>query len=360
MIPCSTPLAQYEAYRDEIDLAVRSVLESGHYILGPQLTAFEKEFAHYHGLAHCVGVANGTDALQVALVACGIQAGDEVITVAHTAVATVTAILQAGATPVFVDVHPDFYTLDASQLEAAYSPRTKAILPVHIYGQACDMDPILQFARERNLQVIEDCAQAHGATYKGKKVGTFGQVACFSFYPTKNLGALGDGGALLTADPVLAEKARLLRSYGWAERYISHIHGWNSRLDELQAAVLRVKLPHLDADNARRQKLAYFYSQALGKTFSLPKVAPENGHVFHLYALRHQRRNELQEFLRSQGVQTLVHYPVPVHLQPAYTRFGRSLPVTEALAREELSLPLFPQLTEDEAQAVVSALLKFA
>ncbi len=363
MILCSNPQAQYLAHKTEIDAAVSGVLERGWYILGKEVRQFEAEFAAYLGVGFAVGVGSGTEALNVALAACGIGPGDEVITVAHTAVATVAAVELCGATPVLVDIEREHYTLDPRRLERAITPRTKAIVPVHLYGLPADLDPILSVAQKHGLRVIEDCAQAHGALYQGRRVGSFGALACFSFYPTKNLGAFGDGGMVVTNDPALAERARLLREYGWAERYVSHLRGWNSRLDELQAAVLRVKLRHLDADNAARARLAEKYDEQLANTgLTLPTGRPEATHAYHLYVVRTARRDELQTFLKARGVGALVHYPVPVHLQPAYA--GRlpgsaDLPETERAAREVLSLPMYPELTEAEQQVVVEAVRAF-
>jgi dTDP-4-amino-4,6-dideoxygalactose transaminase len=358
LILCGNPRAQYLAHKAEIDAAVLGVMEKGRFVLGEEVRGFEAELAAYIGVAYGVGVGSGTEALHLALAACGIGAGDEVITVAHTAVATVAAIELSGATPVLVDIDPDYYTLDPSKLEAAIGPRTKAVVPVHLYGQAADLSPVIEIARKRGLRVIEDCAQAHGAMYQGRRVGAWGDMACFSFYPTKNLGALGDGGMIVTDDPELADRARLLREYGWAERNVSTVAGWNSRLDELQAAVLRVKLRHLDRDNQSRQQLALFYDRALSEyQLKQPKVRPEGTHVFHLYVVRTAERDELQAFLRARGIGALVHYPVPVHQQPAYCKRLRgadSLPETERIAREVLSLPIYPELNPDEANQVVT------
>ncbi len=363
MILCSNPRAQYLAHKAEIDAALRRVLEGGWYILGEEVRQFEAEFAAYIGVGHGIGVGSGTEALHLALAACGVGLGDEVITVAHTAVATAAAIELAGAAPVLVDIEPDHFTLDPAQLERALSPRTKAIIPVHLYGQPAELEPILSFARRHGLRVIEDCAQAHGAMYHSGRVGAWGDAACFSFYPTKNLGALGDGGTVVTNDPEVAERVRLLREYGWAERYVSHVPGWNSRLDEVQAAVLRVKLRYLDADNAARERLAAWYDDALSVTgLTLPVRRPEAPHVFHLYVVRSPRRAELQAHLKARGVGALVHYPIPVHLQPAYRgrlRGGAHLPETERAAREVLSLPMYPELTEAEVREVIAAIREF-
>jgi dTDP-4-amino-4,6-dideoxygalactose transaminase len=286
-----------------------------------------------------------------------------VITVAHTAVATVAAIELCGATPVLVDIEPDYYTLDPAKLEEAIGPRTKAVVPVHLYGQAADLSPIMEIARRRGLRVIEDCAQAHGAVYEGRRAGAWGDLACFSFYPTKNLGALGDGGMVVTSNPELAGRARLLREYGWAERNVSTTPGWNSRLDELQAAVLRIKLCHLDRDNATRQELALLYDHALSAyPLRQPKVRPAGTHVYHLYVVGTSDRDDLHAFLRTREIGALVHYPVPVHQQPAYS--GRlsgagRLAETERVAREVLSLPIYPELSPNEAEQVVTIVRQY-
>ena len=357
MILCSNPLAQYNAHKAEIDAAIQRVLDKGWYVLGEETKAFESEFAQYIGVSHGIGVGSGTEALHIALAACGIGSGDEVVTVSHTAVATVAAIELTGARPVFVDIEPDYYTLDPNRLEAAITKQTKAIIPVHLYGQSADMLPILDIAEKYGLRVIEDCAQAHGAIYRGRRVGSWGDMACFSFYPTKNLGALGDGGMVVMGDPKLAEKARLLREYGWAERYVSQIPGWNTRLDELQAAILRVKLRYLDADNDARANLASKYDRALeGLGFVTPKRRQESTHVYHLYVIRSTERDEMQAFLNTRGVGALIHYPVPVHLQPAYrdtVRRSDNLLETEKAAGEVLSLPIYPELPEKDLRTVV-------
>jgi len=356
-IACSKPLAQYNAHKAEIHVAINKVLDKGWYILGEETEAFEYEFAQYIGVSHGIGVGSGTEALHVALAACGIGSGDEVITVSHTAVATVAAIELTGARPIFIDIEPEYYTLDPDRLEEAVTKKTKAIIPVHLYGQSADMSPILDIAKKHGLSVIEDCAQAHGAVYQGRRVGSWGDMACFSFYPTKNLGALGDGGMVVTGDAELAEKAGLLREYGWAERYISKIPGWNTRLDELQAAILRVKLRYLDSDNETRANLASKYDHALECLgCASPKRRPESTHVYHLYVIRSAERDEMQSFLRARGVDALIHYPVPVHLQPAYRnilRKNNNLLQTEKIAGEVLSLPIYPELPEKDLKTVV-------
>ena len=363
MIPQANPRAQYLSHQAEIDQAIVRVLEKGRYILGEEAAAFEHEFADYLGVRFGVGVGSGTEALHLALRACGVRPGDEVITVAHTAVATVAAIELCGATPVLMDIDPRSFTLDPTKLEAAITPATRAVIPVHLYGQSADLEPILSIARKRRVRVIEDCAQSHGATYDGRRTGAWGDMACFSFYPTKNLGAIGDGGFVATDDPQLAENARLLREYGWRERYVSDVAGWNTRLDELQAAILRVKLRALDADNARRRCLAAMYDEWLAACpVVLPMEMPYGQHVYHLYVVRAERRDALRVFLKERGIGSLIHYPVPVHLQPAYRgRLGDvgSLPETERAAREVLSLPMFPELTEAEVRQVAEAVRKF-
>lgn len=363
MIPQANPRAQYLAHREEIDAAIARVLEAGRYILGEECAAFEREFAEYIGVRYAIGVGSGTEALHLALAACKIGPGDEVIAPAHTAVATVAAIELTGATPVLVDIDPQNFNLDPTRLEAAITPRTRAIIPVHLYGQAADLDPILAIARRYSLRVVEDCAQAVGATYHGRRVGSWGDIAAFSFYPTKNLGAIGDGGMVVTNDAALAERAGLLRQYGWRERYISEIAGWNTRLDELQAAILRVKLRYLEEDTELRLKWVEIYKDLSGLTnltgLELPQEMPYGRHVYHLYVVRHPRRDELQAYLKERGIGTLVHYPAPIHLQPAYRgRLGDmgSFPHAEQAAREVLSLPLYPELTESQVRAVVEAI----
>lgn len=360
------PKACFLAHRAEIEAAVREVLDGGSYILGPQVAAFEVEFARFLGGGHAVGVASGTDALVLALRAAGIGPGDQVFTVSHTAVATVAAIELAGAAPVLVDIEPHTFTLDAERLDAAVRRygrgRRHAVVAVHLYGHPADLPAILDVARRRDLMVIEDCAQAHGAALGGRRVGTLGTIAAFSFYPTKNLGALGDGGAVVTADPALAERTCRLREYGWQTRYVSEIAGMNSRLDEIQAAILRVKLRHLDDENARRRRAAEIYTARLAASgLRLPEVRSDATHVWHQYVVRATQRDALRAALHGQGVGTLVHYPVPVHAQPAYR--GRlpldpaGLAHTEAAASEVLSLPMHGHLPEHDAERVASAIL---
>ncbi len=363
MILCGNPKAQYLSYKEEIDVVLSRVLNSGRYILGKEVDAFEEEFSRYISVAHGIGVGSGTEALHLALSACGIGRGDEVITVAHTAVATVAAIELAGATPVLVDIDSDFYTIDPEKIESAITSHTKAIIPVHIYGHPADMDPILKIARKNRLYVIEDCAQAHGAMYKGNRVGSIGDIGCFSFYPTKNLGALGDGGMVVTSNKELSKRAYLLREYGWTERYVSHFSGWNTRLDEIQAAILRVKLKHLDEDNSKRMRIAEMYNKDLGvSNIVLSKQRKNSTHVYHLYVIRSSKRNELLTFLREKGIGASIHYPVPVHLQPAYkSLYGcEELPETEKIAKEIVSLPIYPELSESDVQMIIRVIMDFA
>jgi dTDP-4-amino-4,6-dideoxygalactose transaminase len=359
----TNPLASYHAYKEEIDAAVIRVLEDGHYILGQETAAFEESFAAYIGVAYGIGVSSGTDALTIALRACGIGKGMEVITVSHTAVATVAAIELTGAEPVLVDIDLNTYTLNPAQIEAALTPRTKAIVPVHLYGHPADMTPILEIAKRYGLRVIEDCAQAHGAEYKGKRVGGFGDMAAFSFYPTKNLGAVGDAGMIVCNDATLAEAARALRQYGWKHSRLSTVPGLNSRLDELHAAILRVKLQHLDEDNAKRRHFAEIYHQRLrGTCLAIPTETAGAKHCYHQYVIRHPNRTEIQSFLTHRSISTLVHYPTPVHLQPAYhgrLRTSPQMTSTEQAASEVLSLPMYPELTEEDIEFVARQLVDY-
>jgi dTDP-4-amino-4,6-dideoxygalactose transaminase len=364
MIPQADPRAGYLAQRRAIDAAIARVLAGGRYILGEEVSAFERAFADYIGVGHGIGVASGTDALVLALKAIGVGPEDHVVTVSHTAVATVAAIELAGARPLLVDIDPVHFTLDPAALApvlAAPPGRIAAVIPVHLYGQPADLDAILALARRHGARVIEDCAQSHGARVGGARTGSFGDLAAFSFYPTKNLGALGDGGMVVTADRDLAERVRALREYGWRERYVSDIAGANSRLDELQAAVLRVKLARLEHDNARRAALAAAYDRGLaGSGLGLPARRAGASHVFHQYVIRAQDRDGLRERLLARGVGSTIHYPVPVHLQPAYR--GRlavgpgGLGESERAARAVLSLPLYPELADEAVAAVVAAL----
>lgn len=362
IILCANPKASYVSHMEEINTAVLNVLDKGRYILGDEVESFENEFSAYIGVNCCVGVASGTDAILLALKACGIDPGDEVITVSHTAVATVAAIVLAGATPVFADIESEYFTIDPSKIEPLITSRTKAIVPVHIYGQPCDMESIMGIAKKWNLKVVEDCAQSHGASFKGKKTGTFGIAGCFSFYPTKNLGALGDGGAVVSNDPEIAEKIMILREYGWSQRYISSIHGYNSRLDEIQAAILRVKLKYLDTDNARRREIADLYRQELSQIMNiiLPQQKPDTFHVYHQFVMRAGCRDELLKHFKNNGIGAAIHYPMPVHKQPAYKaiRTPGQLLETEKACEEIISLPIYPELTKQDLSKVVEEIHK--
>jgi dTDP-4-amino-4,6-dideoxygalactose transaminase len=353
--------AHVSAVRAEIDAAVARVLDSGWFVLGPEGEAFERELATALGASEVVTVANGTDALHLALRALGVGPGDEVVTTSLSAAFTALAIVQAGARPVFVDVDPATLNLDPRAVAAALTPRTRAILPVHLYGHPADLQPILDLAAGRGIAVLEDACQAHGARYRGRAVGTLAPLGALSFYPTKNLGALGDGGAVLAGDRDLAVRVRRLRNGGQSDRYRHEEPGVNSRLDEIQAAILRVSLRHLDAWTERRREIAAFYRRELeGAGLVLPREQDYARAVYHLFVVRHPRRDELVEALRRDGIGTLIHYPIPLHRQPAFAAAGPppSLPVVEQAAAEVLSLPLYPELTDAQAAAVVAAVRK--
>lgn len=364
-IPFLDIKASYGELRAELDAACQRVMASGWYVLGKEVEAFEAEFADYCGVKHCVGVGNGLDALHLTLRAFGIGPGDEVIVPAHTYVATWLAVTYAGATPVPVDVVEETCLLDPALAEAAVTPRTRAILPVHLYGQTAPMDEINAIASRHGLAVIEDAAQAHGARYRGKRAGGLGHAAGFSFYPGKNLGALGDGGAVTTDDEALAEKIRVLRNYGSPAKYRNEVQGFNSRLDEMQAALLRVKLTRLDEWNGRRGKLACHYLKSFQPVegISLPRVALEAGPVWHLFVVRCRHRDALQRYLAERNVGTLIHYPVPPHLSEAYAGLGRvrgDFPVAESLAGTVLSLPMGPHALPAQMAEVVRLVSRFA
>lgn len=361
MIVPALPLAQFRTHETAIRSAMARVLESGAYIMGREVEAFERDFAAYLGISHAVGVASGTDALILALRALDIGVGDEVITVSHTALATVAAILAAGATPVLVDIDPKTYTIDPTAVESAITRRTKAIIPVHLYGQAADLDTIMAIARRHKLKVVEDCAQATGALLHGKRLGSIGHAAAFSFYPTKNLGAIGDGGLVATNDRRLADRLRRLRQYGWDDARKTREAGVNSRLDELQAAILKAKLPALDADNTRRIALAARYDAGLaGLPVATPARWPGAQHVYHLYVIACPQRDRLSERLKEAGVLTSVHYPRAAHQQSGYRERVRvpkeGLPVTHKVVRAILSLPIYPELPLEDADRVIGAI----
>ena len=356
--------AQYRAIQDEIDAAIRQVIESTSFVLGPAVERFESDFAQYLGVDHVIGTNNGTTALQLALLALGIRAGDEVIVPAHTFIATAEAVVHVGATPVFVDVRDDTGNLDPALLADAATSRTRAIIPVHLYGQPADLDPILEFARGRGISVLEDACQAHGATYHGRRVGSFGVASCFSFYPGKNLGAYGEGGAVATDDSHLAARVRRLRDHGQTQRYEHAEIGYNARMEGIQGAVLSVKLRHLDNWNEARRGCAAGYTDALSGLPGLrvPEVAPDREHVFHLYVLRTDERDALREHLSGLGIQTGLHYPIPLHLQGAFAngkdRAGE-YPVAERWARTGISLPLFAELTGEQLSEVIQGVKSF-
>jgi dTDP-4-amino-4,6-dideoxygalactose transaminase len=354
--------AQHDLLEQELNEAIQRVMTRSWFILGAELEAFEAEFAIYCGVKHCVGVGSGTEALHLALRACGVGPGHEVITASHSFIATALAITWTGATPVFVDIDSENYTVDPAEIAHAITPKTRAILPVHLYGQCADMDPILAVAGEHNLYVVEDAAQAHGSFYKGKKAGTMGHLGCFSFYPAKNLGACGDAGAVVTSDSQLDKKLRMLRNYGQSSKYHHETMGFNSRLDELQAAILRTKLPHLDAWNESRRNAGECYLSTLEKRFSPPKTKVGCVPNYHLFVIQSDDRESLQQYLRGHAIETLMHYPVPIHRQTAF----RDLPhrdcdlfVTERIAQRVLSLPMFPTISGEQLAHVSACLNSF-
>lgn len=353
----------YHGIKDQIDDAITRVLESGWFVLGKEIEHFEKEFANFLGSVHAIGVGSGTEALHLALVACDLHVGDEIITVPNTAVPTLSAITFAQLMPVFVDVDPESFCMNVQLLEEKITPRTRAIIPVHLFGNACDMDSIMAIANKHHLYVIEDACQAHGTTVKGKMVGTFGQYGCFSFYPSKNLGAFGDGGMVVTNDAHLAEKIYLLRNYGQIERYYHEIKGFNSRLDELQAAILAAQLPHLQQWNSRRREIAALYRQLIHHPLlTLPAEQKDVYQVYHLFVIRSPERDRLREHLAQHGIGTQIHYPVPCHLQHAYEELHLTIgtfPIAESLANEILSLPIYPEMTLDEVEYVARIVNSF-
>lgn len=359
MIPFLDLQTQYASIKTDIQRAVSRVFETGQFVLGEEVAAFESEFARYVGADHGVAVNTGTSALHLSLLAAGIGPGDEVITVPFTFVATVAAIGYTGAHPVFVDIDPQSLTMDVAQLEAAITPRTKAVLPVHLYGQPADMDPLLAIARKHGLIVIEDACQAHGAEYNGHRVGSLGDLGCFSFYPGKNLGACGEGGIVVTSNPKYAETLRMLRDWGQAKKYHHVLRGYNYRMEGLQGAILRVKLRHLDAWTDQRRSRAAEYNRFLQHSEVVrPQEMPYARHVYHIYAVRTRERVELQRTLQSYGVQTGIHYPIPVHLQEAYRDLGYvagDFPHTEQAANEVLSLPMYPELSHIQVELVSAA-----
>jgi len=362
-IPLVDLRVQYDSIKGEIDSAIREVVENGQFILGPEVKSFEEEIASYLGVKYAIGVASGTDALHLALLACGIKPGDEVITTPFTFIATAEAITNCGATPVFVDIDPKTYNIDPAQIKPRITAKTRAILPVHLYGQPADMDPILELARKYNLKVIEDCAQALGLGYKGKKVGSLGNAGCLSFFPSKVLGAYGDGGMVITSNPEIAERVVMLRNHGCKQKYYHLVPGFNSRLDSLQAAILRVKLKHLDEWNSLRQQKASLYSRLFEEIDGVepPYVAPYSYHIFNYYTIRVQNpvgRDKLQEYLSSQGIATAIYYPLSLHLQEVYKPLGYQsgdFSESEKAQEEVLSLPIYPELSEGQIEEIVKA-----
>lgn len=360
MIPFLDLKAQYSEIKPQVDAAILRVVESGQYVLGPDVAAFEERFAAYCDVGYCRTLNTGTSALHLALLATGIGPGDEVITVSMTFVATTAAILYSGARPVFVDVDPVSWTMDPAAIEAAITPRTKAIMPVHLHGLMADMDPIMEIARRHGLIVIEDAAQAHGAEYKGRRAGSIGDIGCFSFYPGKNLGAYGEGGAAVTSDPALAQRISLLRDWGQEAKYRHVLAGYNYRMDSIQAAVLNVKMNYIEKWTEARRTVATHYDRMLSSSGLRRPMAPADGrHVYHVYAVEHPDRDAAIKALQASGIATGIHYPVPVHLQKAYADLGYKagdFPVTERLAEQFLSLPIYPELQEKQVAEVVREL----
>lgn len=363
MIPILDLTKQYEEIGQDIEKEVLKVLSSGKYILADNVQKLEKDFAAYNGVNHAIGVASGTDALHLALRALDVGPGDEVITVGFTFIATVEAISYVGATPVFVDINPDTFNLDISELEKKITPKTKAIIPVHLYGQPVDMDSVIKIAQKYNLFVVEDCAQSIGATYKGKKTGSIGDIGCFSFFPTKNLGTFGDGGMITTNSDYITDRIIALRNHGSHVRYYHKEVGLNSRLDEIQAAVLNVKFPHIDRWNRQRHEAAMYYNELLkgNQDIQTPKELDNTSCVYHQYTVKLPARDKVHEILKENGVMSMIYYPVPAHLQEAYSNLGMKegdLPVTERVSKEVLSLPIFPEITREQQQKVANELIK--
>jgi dTDP-4-amino-4,6-dideoxygalactose transaminase len=361
-VPFVNLRAQHEPIADELREVFLRVLDCSSFILGPEVQQFEEEFAKHLEVPYCVALNSGTAALHLTLLALGIGPGDEVITVPNTFIATAEAISAVGATPVFVDVDAVSYNMDPEALENAITPRTKAVLPVHLYGQSADLDPLLAIARRHNLPLVEDACQAHGATYRGKKAGTLGMAGCFSFYPGKNLGALGEGGAVVTHDPAIAEQIRMLRDHGSVRKYEHRVPGFNFRLEGLQGGFLAVKLKHLDRWNQQRIEAAKKYDELLANSeLILPQVMPYGKHVFHLYAIQTEERDAVREQLTAAGIESGIHYPIPLHLQPAYRQLGHgvgSFPVSERIAQRILSLPMFPDISDEQIRYVASVLME--
>ena len=362
MILCSNPSEQFKSYQSEIERAVNEVMRSNSYVLGEQVTLLENEFSKYIGTSSTIGVANGTDAIEIALRSLNVGSGDEVITVSHTAVATVAAIEASGASASLVDIDPKSYTLNPKYLEQVLTKKTKAVIAVHLYGNAVDLDPLLSFCKTNKLFLIEDVSQAHGAKYKGRRLGSIGDIGCFSCYPTKNLGAIGDAGLVTTNNLDLAEKIRMIREYGWQNR-TSIIPGRNSRLDELQAAILRIKLKHLDSDNQKRRDKAKFYYENLSSLpLLLPNISSNVEPVFHLFVIQVETQMELIKYLKKKDIMAGVHYPLPVHLHPAYKGrvvHSKDMSVTESIVNKIISLPIYPELSNSDSKLIVNAMHEF-
>jgi len=364
LIPLVDLRSQHESIKDELEAAIAGIIENSSFVMGPAVKELESDFAVFCGTRFAIGCSSGTSALHLALEALGIGPGDEVITIPHTFIATVEAVSQCGAKPVFVDIDPETYTMDPTLVERAITPRTKAIIPVHLYGHPTDMDPIIEIAREHGLKVVEDCAQAHGAEYKGRRVGSIGDIGCFSFFPAKNLGAFGDAGAVVTDDEELARKVRLLRNHGREAKYEHEMIGFNERIDTFHAAILKVKLKYLDGWNESRRLNAMRYKQELDNSgVQVPVEKAWAKHVYHLYVIRHPNRDALAAHLKEAGIATGIHYPLPLHLQPAYAFLGHKkgdFPATEEAARTILSLPMYPELTAAQVAQVAQAVKSFA
>ncbi|EEO24036.1 MULTISPECIES: DegT/DnrJ/EryC1/StrS family aminotransferase [Helicobacter] len=361
MIPFLDVRAINLRFKNELELAMKQVLESGWYILGEKSRAFEKAFAEYCGIEHCIGCGNGLDALRLGIKALGLGENDEIIVPANTYIASILAISDNGCKPIFVEPSLQTYNIDVEKIESAITPRTKAILVVHLYGQVVEMQKVWELAQKYNLAIIEDCAQAHGAIYQGRRVGTLGDVAGFSFFPGKNLGALGDGGAVTTKHKDVAKKVRALGNYGSHKKYVNLYKGLNSRLDELQAAFLEIKLKHLDSDNESRRAVAKFYRENITNTkIILPECVSEEGHAWHLFVVRCEDRERFQAYLKDNGIETIIHYPIPPHKQEAYKEYNHlSLPITEKIHREVLSLPISPVMSREQAEEVVRVVNRF-
>ncbi|TLS38498.1 DegT/DnrJ/EryC1/StrS family aminotransferase [Pseudalkalibacillus caeni] len=365
-VPMLDLTEQYQSLKGEINSSLEEVMSGARFILGDNVKKLEKDVAEYSNANHGIGVANGSDALHISLLGCGVEPGDEVIAPAFTFFATAGAIARIGAVPVFVDIDPKTFNIDPAKIEEAVTEKTKAIIPVHLYGQMADMEPIAEIAKKHNLAIVEDAAQAIGAEYKGKKVGELGTTATYSFFPTKNLGAYGDAGMIITDDEEVGEKMRVIRVHGSKPKYYHHVLGYNSRLDELQAAVLNVKFPHLNEWNKKRRENAAYYTkllhEKLGDKVTTPYVEEHNYHIFHQYTIRVDKRDELQAFLKENGVATMIYYPKPLHLQPVFAELGYKegdLPETEKACAEVISLPMFPELKKEQQEYVVEMIEKF-